>query len=169
MECACRGLFFVGLVSMLIMAFVGYVRYTCDIYHDFVSVIFLYRRVFDFTVSNVSNVSNLYFSRAYAWHVYRHVSASSIQNRAMYTLWWMMCEIEIHTKRTWTMFVLTAMCFRCCPLCLAHPGFVVHVVHMDVDAWIGVCLYAYAMCAMWVWYLPWFWEHDCYVWKSFWN
>ena len=66
MECACRGLFFVGLVFMLIMAFVGYVRYTCDIYHDFVSVISLYRRVFKITVSNVSNVSNLYFSRAYA-------------------------------------------------------------------------------------------------------
>ena len=46
------------------------------------------------------------------------------------------------------MFVLAAMCFRCCPLRLVHPEFVVHVVHMDVDAWIGVFLYAYAMCAI---------------------
>ena len=44
--------------------YVDHVRYTCDIYHVFAHVILTYRRVFDFTVSNVSNVSSLYFSRA---------------------------------------------------------------------------------------------------------
>ena len=36
----------------------------CNISHDFVTVIFIRRRVFDFAVSNVSYVSTLYFSRA---------------------------------------------------------------------------------------------------------
>ena len=36
----------------------------CNISHDFVTVISIRRRVFDFTVSSVSNVSTLYFSRA---------------------------------------------------------------------------------------------------------
>ena len=35
----------------------------CYLYHDFASTVFLCRRVFDFTVSDVSNVSILYFSR----------------------------------------------------------------------------------------------------------
>lgn len=34
-----------------------HVRYACDIYHGFVGVVFLYREVFDFTVSSVSDVS----------------------------------------------------------------------------------------------------------------
>ena len=68
-------------------------RKVCYISHVFVYVILTYRRVFDFTVSNVSNVSTLYFRRVYTWHVYRHRNVSCVQNQAMYTLWWMMCEI----------------------------------------------------------------------------
>ena len=34
-----------------------HVRYACDIYHGFVGVVFLYREVFEITVSNVSDVS----------------------------------------------------------------------------------------------------------------
>ena len=34
-----------------------YVRYACDIYHGFVGVVFLYREVFEITVSSVSDVS----------------------------------------------------------------------------------------------------------------
>ena len=34
-----------------------HVRYACDIYHGFVGVVFLYREVFEITVSSVSNVS----------------------------------------------------------------------------------------------------------------
>ena len=58
----------------------------CNISHDFVTVISIRRRVFDFTVSNVSNVSMLYFSRAKRRHVTRHVSVSSVEIRPMYTL-----------------------------------------------------------------------------------
>ena len=60
----------------------------CNISHDFVTVISIRRRVFDFTVSNVSNVSTLYFSRDCTWHVCWHVTVSSVRNQAMYTLWW---------------------------------------------------------------------------------
>ncbi len=48
----------------------------------------MYRRVFDFTVSNVSYVSNPYFSRVCTWHVMWHGNVSRVQNQAMYTLWW---------------------------------------------------------------------------------
>ena len=65
----------------------------CYIYHDSTHLISLYRRVFDFTVSNVSYVSMLYFSRDCTWHVYRHVIVSSVRNQAMYTLWWISREI----------------------------------------------------------------------------
>ena len=34
-----------------------HVRYSCDIYHGFVGVVFLYREVFEITVSSVSDVS----------------------------------------------------------------------------------------------------------------
>ena len=34
-----------------------HVRYACDIYHGFVGVVFLYREVFEITVSSVSDVS----------------------------------------------------------------------------------------------------------------
>ena len=66
---------------------------TCYIYHDFTYLISIRRRVFDFTVSSVSYVSMLYFSRDCTWHVYRHVIVSSVRNQAMYTLWWMNREI----------------------------------------------------------------------------
>ena len=92
---------------------VWYVRYTCDIYHDAMLVISLYRRVFDFTVSNVSSVSNLYFSGAERRHVCRHVNVSGVRNRCMYTLWWMMCEIGIWVKWTWDMFV-SVTCLTTC-------------------------------------------------------
>ena len=68
-----------------------HVRYACDIYHGFVGVVFLYREVFEITVSNVSTVSNLRFSRAELRHTSWHGSASCVQNRVMYTLWWMSC------------------------------------------------------------------------------
>ena len=55
------------IVSVFIVAtYVRYMPSACYIYHDAMLVISLYRRVFDFTVSNVSNVSILYFSRVYA-------------------------------------------------------------------------------------------------------
>ena len=54
------------VVSMVIVAmYVRYMPSACYIYHDFMNTISLYRRVFDFTVSNVPNVSILYFSRVY--------------------------------------------------------------------------------------------------------
>lgn len=36
----------------------------CYIYHDFAGAVSICRRVFDFTVSSVSDVSSLYFSRS---------------------------------------------------------------------------------------------------------
>ena len=63
----------------------------CYISHDFMHAIFICKRVFDFTVSNVSTVSNLRFSRAELRHTSWHGSASCVQNRAMYTLWWISC------------------------------------------------------------------------------
>ena len=41
----------------------------------------------------MSNVSILYFSRAYAWHVCVCITVSCVQNQAMYTLWWMNCKM----------------------------------------------------------------------------
>ena len=67
-------------------AYADHVRYTCDIYHDFACTVSIRRRVFDFTVSSVSNVSMLYFSRAKRRHVYRHVIVSGVRNQRMYTL-----------------------------------------------------------------------------------
>ena len=97
-------------------AWILHMRYApcmCDIYHDAMLVISLYRRVFDFTVSNVSSVSNLYFSGAERRHVCRHVNVSGVRNRCMYTLWWMMCEIGIWVKWTWDMFV-SVTCLTTC-------------------------------------------------------
>ena len=74
-----------------------YMLCMCDIYHDFSRAAFLYRRVFKITVSNVSTVSNLYFSRTWRWHVAFCVAVSCVQNRRMYTLWWI-CRIFRHDE-----------------------------------------------------------------------
>ena len=62
-----RFLCFAGSVHTVLdyvcRVYVCYMPSACYIYHDFAYVVSLYRRVFDFTVSNVSNVSILYFSR----------------------------------------------------------------------------------------------------------
>lgn len=58
----------------------------CDIYHDFWNTIVMYGKVFEISVSNVSNVSTLYFSRALNRHVSWYASVSSVENQRMYTL-----------------------------------------------------------------------------------
>ena len=101
-----------------------YVTCMCDIYHDSVYVILVYRRVFKISVSNVSYVSNLYFSRAYAWHVYWHVIVSRVQNQRMYTLWWMNHEIGY----VWSEHKKCSFCMECTT---NHDG----VMH-DVCIWV---------------------------------
>ena len=93
----------------------------CDIwyiYHDFVWTILVYRRVFKITVSNVSNVSILYFIRVYTWHVWRHRTVSCVQNQAMYTLWWMNCNMAyMGNEHAWCSFSFTCRSVRyalCC-------------------------------------------------------
>ena len=99
-------------------------RTVCYISHVFVYVISLYRRVFDFTVSNVSNVSILYFSRDFPWHVWRHRNVSCVQNQVMYTLWWMMCEIgAVRNEHGKCSFYMG---------CTINHGYAVH----DVCVWI---------------------------------
>ena len=111
----------------------------CNISHDFVIVISIRRRVFDFTVSNVSSVSTLYFSRAKSWHVHRYVTVSCVQNQAMYTLWWMMCEIGYmgneHEKCS----------FR--TVCAMHCGYP-YMMHVRVCA-----LHSIHVCPTWILYM----------------
>ncbi len=55
---ACMRFCFPLIVSMFIVAtYVRYMSSACYIYHDFMNTIFLYRKVFEITVSNVSDVS----------------------------------------------------------------------------------------------------------------
>ena len=132
------------IVSVLIMVFAWRVQYMCYIYHDFMSMVSLYRRVFDFTVSNVSYVTNLYFSKDYPWHVCWHVDVSRVQNQAMYTLWWMMCEIgDARNEHEKCSFWI---------VCTIHAGgmpFVWRIFVSNVDL-------AYAIHTMYVLHLPWF-------------
>ena len=120
------------------------VRYTMVSAH----VISLYRRVFDFTVSNVSSVSNLYFSRAERRHVSWYVTVSCVQNQRMYTLCWMNrkigCMQSEHGKCSFSS-MLRLFC---------------HVL------WIRFRLFLQCICgscAIYVWYLPCFCTRDSYV------
>ena len=122
----------------------------CNISHDFVTVISIRRRVFDFTVSNVSNVSMLYFSRVKRRHVTRHVSVSSVEIRPMYTLWWMNRNIghvgSEHSKCSFfTVFFdfLSGLCldvcfmfclYMCdCSRCLCAS----HMCFEWIEVWVG--------------------------------
>lgn len=46
----------------------------------------MYGKVFEISVSNVSNVSTLYFSRVLGRHVCVFVTVSGVENQRMYTL-----------------------------------------------------------------------------------
>ena len=127
------------------------VRYTMVSAH----VISLYRRVFDFTVSNVSNVSNLYFSRSYAWHVCVCVTVSCVRNQRMYTLCWMNCKTGYMGNE-----------HKKCSFCMRSG---IHPVYAIWNAYAVVCslwdsypciLRFCVICAIYVCYLPRFHERD---------
>ena len=131
-------------------------RMACYISHVFVYMISLYRRVFKITVSSVSNVSILYFSRAYVWHVCVCVTVSCVRNQRMYTLCWMNCNIGCMQSehRTCSFSSMPGLfCHAVCYWFLCLVGSIQVVLAMRIRIMCDICVISTMFLHTWFLYI----------------